>query len=274
MPPLICGSPLLFDQSFPRNNNELRRVAATLGEIEQQINQNSIHLIITEELKQIINAFDWSKFNDYPILRDIYRLLSQWFLQPHDRIIDVNLSNIVNHSPHPIPEYCALHGLVDIWSDELGRLLVKHDRHCPQNCFFIGIACELAYTGNAIGSYHNPSNARAFPLVGPEDKDSKLIDAYNWVALPNIQQRHIYVADFFRNYKAIGATRIERPSSGSHFKVRFKNKRSWTLDTNVDPIPHRFIDELEQIAEYPKQVIKTALTTGERPRKIIRFTNT
>lgn len=268
MPPLICGSPVLLDQSFPRSVDELRLVATTLGEIEKQVEDNEIHLILTEGLVYFIDAFDWHLRDSYPLLIEIYNLLCQWFLQPHERLIRVDLSNIHSSTPHPVPEGCTASGLVDFWADEIGKLLVKHDMCCPYNKYFIGIACELAYSGSPPREYENPNNLRAFPLVGPNEIPSKLIDAYEWEIPVDIHQKSVSVENIFTSYTAIGGIRINRPSSGSHYKVIFPHRRSWVLDPNVDPIPDDFLNELVSITGYPLKVIKYCLITGTLPRKV------
>ena len=57
MPPLLCASPVILDQSFPRNEYELRIVAIALGEIEKLISENRIHVLLTDVLSQIILEF-------------------------------------------------------------------------------------------------------------------------------------------------------------------------------------------------------------------------
>jgi len=91
MPPLICCSPVILDQSFPRNRLELDLVVDTLGKIQEQIEFNEVHLILTEQLAEVVENFDWDIREEYAILLDIYRLLSQWFLQQHERLIRIRM---------------------------------------------------------------------------------------------------------------------------------------------------------------------------------------
>ena len=140
MPPLICCSPVILDQSFPRNRHELNLVVDTLSKIQDQIKFDEVHLILTDQLSELVENFDWNIREEYAILLDVYKLLSQWFLQPHERLIRIDLSDINEYYKHPIPEGCKSQGLVDFWSDEVGKLLSKHDHHCSRNEFYIGIA--------------------------------------------------------------------------------------------------------------------------------------
>lgn len=275
MPPLICGSPVILDQSFPRDEHELSAVVDTLGQIGRQIENDQIHLILTEELANFVLEFEWKNRGDsYPILMEIHSLLNQWFLQSHERLVRFDLSDVNDYQPHPIPEGCSSVGLVDFWADEVGRLLALHDSCCPSNLYFIGIACEQAYSGSAPRLYCNPNVERCFPLVGPNEISRLLIDAYDWEVESDVQRQRVSVDKALRNYKAIGAIRIERPSSGSHYKMKFRKGRSWVVDRNVDPIPDEFLSQLVTITRYPLPVIKIALITGNLPRKILRFSIT
>ena len=176
MPPLICASPIILDQSFPRNEDELRIVKVALGEIQYFIENDLAHVILTNGLRDIVESFDWNQSSKY----DIYKLLDQWFLQKHKRLVEIDVSNIKDYVAHPIPKGCSGQGLVIFWADELGRMLVLHDRCCPVGRFFIGVGCERAFAGDCLGEYDNPNGERVFPLVGPENIN-KLAEAYEWV---------------------------------------------------------------------------------------------
>lgn len=270
MPPLICCSPVILDQSFPRDTSELYSVADTLGRIQEQVNRDEIHLILTDELAELVENFDWNVREEYTILREIYRLLNQWFLQQHGRLIRVDLSGVQEYDKHPIPEGCEAQGLVDLWSDEVGKLLTKHDKCCPRNRFFIGIACESAYCTGKQRRYINPSGHRAFPLVGP-CQISSLADAYDWQVPTDIMRQSVYIEDVTRHYKVIGSESLIRPSGGSHYKLMFKGGRSWVLDTNIDPVAEQYLSQLKSITGYELPVIKYALLNGELPSKVLRF---
>jgi len=270
MPPLICTTPTILDQSFPRNDEELYRVAESLGVIEEILKADKAHLILTNLLREIVEPFEWQ--NHHPILGDIRRLLCQWFLQPHERLVEINLDDIEDHNPHPLPFSCNSQGLFDFWSDEMGKMLVKHASCCSGDEFFIGIACELALCGEGLGEYDNPNNEKTFPLVGREELE-QLSDAYLWEDLPpNIYNTNVSFSNACRNCYVIGATRVDPPSGGSHYKVHFEGSRSWSLDKNIDPVSEDHLQELVGITGYPVTVIKTALIYGSLPQKnILRF---
>ncbi len=270
MPPLICCSPVILDQSFPRNRLELNQVVDTLAKISEQIKCDEVHLILTPQLAELVENFDWNVREEYTILLEIYRLLHQWFLQQHESLISLDLSDITRYYAHPIPEGCQSQGLIDFWSDEVGKLLSKHDRHCLNNKFFIGIACESAYCTGHSKCYINPKKLRVFPLLGPGDI-SILEDAYEWVVNTDIRNKNVSFNDVIRNYMTIGSYVLERPTGGSHYKLKFKGGRSWALDANINPVDEEYLRELETITGYPYLVVKYALINGELPRRRLRI---
>jgi hypothetical protein len=270
MPPLICCSPTILDQSFPRNINELHLILDTLVKIQDQLARNEIHLILTDVLAELVTNVDWNIREEYAILKEIYRLLNMWFLQPHEGLVPIDVSKIVTYYKHPIPEGCESKGLIDFWSDEVGKILSIHDRCCSNQKFFIGIACESAYCTNKRRYYINPDSLRVFPLVGPTETAS-LDDGYYWEVRHEIRRINIPFRNVLRNYRVIGSNKLERPHSSSHWKLKFKGGRTWTLDANIDPVAEDHLEELEAITGYPIQVIKYAFINGKLPGKKIRF---
>jgi hypothetical protein len=274
MAALLCPSPVILDQSFPRDDDELNLVAVALGELQLYIEEDKAHLIITNILRELVadfEGFDWTPPSRNKIQGEIYRLIQQVFLREHERI--VQLDNYIDlfvekeHLPHPVPKGCEKQGLVEIWSDELGIILVLHDQCCNKGEYFIGVACEHGFAGEPVGEYDNSTNTRAFPLVGP-DNIIILADAYDWDTPKDIHQKPVSLHDAQKNIHVIGGT-IAR-CDGDHFNVTFEGGRTWPL-TLRDPVPPPFLDELVPITHYPLKVIKTALITGKLPRKILKF---
>ena len=269
MPYLLCTSPTLLDQSFPRDSDELRMVAITLGEIQRQIEQNEICLILTDGLAAIVESFEWNDFQN-PTIREIYNLLNRWFLQKHEGLFTIDLSFISHSLKHPLPPSCCCEGLVDLWSEEVGKLLTFHDEHHKGNNFIIGIAYERAYVYGNTHSYINPDNYRCFPLVGPGNIHI-LEDMYDWDVGVDVMRQKITFSDVSKHYKAINARKLERPSTGSHYKLKFKEGRTWPLQANITCIPDCFLNELVPIAGLPLKAIKFALKKGKLPNKILRL---
>lgn len=278
MPCLLCLSPIILDQSFPRTEEELIFVATALGELEELINDNKVKLITTQIFYDFITEFDWVSTTNSDILREIYRFLSQLFLRQDDRIVDmnryidyVNSLPTTNYYPHPLPKKCEQQpGLLDVWSDELGKILFVHDQ-CSVNEFFIGVVCAYGFAVQCIDEYINPKNYRTFPLISPENI-SILIDAYTWDTPNNIHQKSVTVENVKKNCQVIGGI-LEKPDRDSHYKVKFQGVRPWTFSINDDPIPEAYLRQLVEKTQYPIEVIKTALISGKLPRKVLRLEN-
>lgn len=267
MPPLLCGSPCILDQSFPRNTHELHLVVDTLGELEQLVSQDRVHLVLTEALADLVTEIDWqTRGHQYPLLIDIYRLLNVWFLQPHERLIMVDTSNIQQAPVHPLPRGISDEGWASLWAEEIGKMLVIHDSVCKPG-FCVGIACEQAFTTGRPNAWQNDN--RSFPLVGPA-QIPELEDAYEWESPPSdLHQKLATLADAVKNVHLLGATAVDQCDGDSHYKVHFPGSRPWTLDFNVDPVPEKHVGELVAITGLPLPVIRTALVYGYMPRKNI-----
>jgi hypothetical protein len=268
MPPLLCPSPVILDQSFPRDDHELKTVAIALGVIQHFISENRIHVVLTFVLGQVIQNFNWNRGPQVvPLLMEIFRLLTQWFLQPHEGLVKFDVLAVKNYNPHPLPIGLSDEGLSIFWADEVGKLLVLHDVSVGHQGFCIGVACERAFCGKEPNSYNNPHGLRCFPMVGPNQLGD-LQDAYEWGGIPaEVHSRKVALSDVNRNYRLLGASGIEPPQRGSHYKVLFPGNRSWTLTQNIDPIPDSFLRELVPITNLPLLVIKTVLLYGFLPKK-------
>jgi hypothetical protein len=268
MPALLVPSPIMLDQSFPRSSGELSLVAVALGELETLVEQGAAQIVLTPTLCDFLADFDWSRDEANRLVHDIFRLLSQWALQQHGVSLSVDVSDVTGHEPHPVPNECHSQGLVDIWSDEIGRLLKCHDEDCGGFC--IGIASCQAFGGGVCGGYPTPYADRAFPLIGPENVAS-LENAYSYDLPAGTSKRSVSFSKAYKNVGLLGAARIDNPPGGSHFKVRFPGKRPWPLDRNHDPIPEAYLKELEEIVGMPVEVISYVLSTGEIPPLLIRI---
>ena len=273
---LICLSPILLDRRFPRSDRELIIVASALGELEQLVSDGKAKLITTSVLSDFMDDFDWTSPSSN-LLIEIYRLLSQLLLRQDDRIIDadryldrINSFDTLNYYPHPLPSRCEnQEGVLELWSNELGKILWLHDRCCSEGDFFIGIACAYGLADEELDEYINPENYRVFPLVSHQNIE-KLIDAYDWEIPSDIHQKNVTVENIKKNYQVIGGV-LESPEGGSHYKVKFPGQRPWTFSVNTDPLPERYLKQLVEKTGYPIGAIKTALISGKVPKKILRF---
>lgn len=272
MPPLLCPSPVILDHSFPRDDYQLRTAALSLGNLLSCIQSGQSVLILTATLRDFIKDIDWNSPMNHGLLREIYKTFSQLLLTRPRELLQVDVSSISGHMPHPLTKGTLPDkGNVEFWSDEVGRLLTLHDRRISGNEFFIGVACELAFAGDALNSYTNPTGARTFPLVGPSDL-SNLQDCYEWDLPANVHQIIISFDDVKHNYRVIGGSSFVCPKSGSHYMVHFPGKRSWSCDFNWGShIGENMLDELKSLCPYPLNVIKYALHTGALPVRKMRL---
>lgn len=260
----------MLDQSFPRSIGQLQTVALSLGKLASEVELGSVHLLMTETLRQIVIDFDWSPPREYTLLNDIYALLTQWFLQPHEGLVFLDTNTVAADAPHPVPAGCSCYGLVDIWADELGRVLKMHDACSPRR-FFVGIVCESAFSGGPLASYM--TDVRAFPLVGPTQIGT-LEDAYviqlEKAYLQQLKNQSVTFEQARKNCGLLGG-KLSKPGRGSHYIVKFPGARSWPLDANLDPIPSAYLDQLVAITKLDLLVIKFILINGLRPKPTLRL---
>jgi len=271
VPPLLCPSPLILDQSRQREIGELRCIASALGTIAKMVSEHSVAVVLTPVLREVVGDFAGQPWKYHALMQDIFRLLSQWFLQKHGGLVELDLASITGHVPHPVPSGCAADGLVMFWAEEMGKLLIVHDECGPQGGFSIGIACDKGFAGEPVGEYGAESAGQPrFPLVDPEAARS-LLDAYEWEYDSNVQKRKVTIEAAKSNCFALGCTRVLPPRRDSHCKFIFPGKRSWTLSLNDDPVPVAYLQELRGITGYPLKVVRHALLTGSLPRRKLRF---
>ena len=270
MPPLLAPPPEFLDQSFPRSDHQLRQIAFGLGEMERLERESLFEFLATPVLIEFVDNFDWSRAELHPLLLEILNFLNQLFLRSRHTGKIASLCDQVNDfAPHPLPENTENAGLAEIWCDELGKIFSVH-KEKQQQPFFIGIACSSAFAGGDIAKFPSEQINNAFPLIAP-DSIGQLDDAYYWNVSRDILQRDVSIADARRNIFILNAVSIDPPSAGSHFKVNFPGSRPWILDPNNDPIPIRFLKQLEEITGYPVAVVKHGLLEGNLPQQVFKL---
>jgi len=268
---LLAPSPVLLLQNFPRSQRELLRAAHALGNIQGLIEKKSISLIATPVLRDFIADFDWSDSRTNGIKQEIYALLSRWFLSGNSSVLFFKVEMDASLTLHPVPAACEEDIAVQIWSAEMASLLQVHDLRMGNDLFCIGVACDSAFSGDAIGSYKDLQvGQRYFPLVGPHTT-AELADSEIWLLDEAVKDIKISVAEAAKNLYTIGADSVFREHASSHIKVTFPGRRPWVLDVNVDPVADRFLGQLVEISGYPIGVIKYALRHGILPSKVSVF---
>ena len=272
MPPLLCLSPVLIDQSFPRDTSQLKTVAAALGLVYEQIHLGKARLVLTLTLRDFLDNVDFVNASNRGLLQEIHRSLKQMFLQTHGSVVVGDVRLVSEYTMHPVPVSASKLGFVEFWSDELGRLLVLHDRKIQGKEFFLGVACDSAFSGGNLGSYGQPSSQRAFPLVGPKELVTVLQDAFEWDLPPHCHQIVIGVEDVRRNFRKIGGIALDLPDKDSHYKVHFSDGSCWTFDHNWGrKIGNNVLNQLKSKSGMPLDVIKFCLKEGKTPRQKLRL---
>ena len=272
MAPLICPSPNIIDQAFPRSVEELRLIRLALARLSEGIQAGEFALILTSPLQQYVMdldiTFDWSRIAEFPELQVIYHVLAQMALQQHG-VVAVNVSSVKARSLHPLPKACRADGAGQIWSEEAGRLLTVHDEECGGNTAFIGVGCTSAFAGGTLGEYDNPQSLPCFPLVGP-NQVSCLADSFQW-DVPEGVDRMAISFDTAKNRVSLLGGRVTKPKGSSHYEVKFKGGRTWPLDVNFPEVPEQYLKQLESITGFELAVIKYVLVYGKWPKRKSRI---
>lgn len=274
MPPLLCPSPLMLDHAFPRSQLELSRVASALGELELVVRSGDAAIAITGALRDFLEVFDWEHDGRCgSVLSEIYRFCSLLFLYEGPRVVSLAVDSVDVTEPippHPAPADATDGVFVDYWREELGVVFRLHQAVCkPGSTPFIAVACTSQFAGEPSPGYET-SEVEHFELVGPKHLSS-LGDALTWDIPAGTADQTVSFSDAYRNLAILGCCGIDKPSGGSHYKARFEGKRPWVLDPNTDPIPDRFLGELEEITGLPSRAVKFALKTGRLPPRRLRL---
>jgi hypothetical protein len=266
MASLLCPSPIILDQSFPRDEAILRTVGKALGELQGLAERGTIAILLTDMLKLFVRDFDWNRAGPYPLLMDIHNLLVSWCLQPNEVILTAQLEGVGAGEPHPLPDDCKEVGNAALWAEEAAKLLYVHDAAAHGTEFFIGIACPQAFAGlKKCGYPEQAAQIRKFPLLGPCDL-AELSDAFTWEYPNNLHLRSVSYGDAKRNVHLLGGT-VAETAVGSHYKVSFMGApRPWVLDYNEDPVKDSFVGQLVPITGFPFEYVKTVLLEGRLPR--------
>src|SRR5829696_7273886 len=142
MPALLCPSPLLLDQSVPRELDVLRMVAVGLGELAAGTETERVRVVLTETLSDFILEFTW---DDRPpdtiaLARDLYRHCNLLFLAGSARTILADTSGVGSGASHPVPVGSGESELVDYWQEEASKLL-ELDQEAGSGKHSLAVAC-------------------------------------------------------------------------------------------------------------------------------------
>ena len=271
MPPLLCLSPQLLDQSFPRSDIELHVVADVLADLDGLRMAEIAHLALPDTLASYVEEICWSRPNPQGRLLDVHRYLVALFAQPASGVVRVDVECVADAPPHPIPAGCQMEGWADEWAEEVGRLLRRHDRSLPGNGFFIGLFVGSSGATSASYAYdsHQRPTDRSFPLVDAGTLDD-LEDAYASDVPAHYADRTVKLRDVLRNYRALGAIALERPSGDDHYHVVFPGGKKLTFAQNWTEIGENVISELRGLTKWSSAEVKYALCEGKNPKATLK----
>lgn len=269
--PMLCPSPVLWDQSFPRDAEVLTVVGKALGEMQQLLENAKALLALTPMLQLFVLDFDFDRTGPYPLLTIIHSLMVQWCLQPSDAVHVVSTDAVAGYSPHPLPAEINHQGNAPLWAEEAGKLLVLHDHVAPGGGFFIGVACPYGFSGRAKGHYRpEDRDVRKFPLVA-KDEVCTLQDAFAWDLPANLHNQSVTFQNAKDHVYVLGGS-VADPTSGSHYTVTFaRAPRPWVLDYNEDPLKDTFVKQLVPLTGFDFEVIKHVLIYGTFPPRRFRL---
>jgi hypothetical protein len=269
MPPIVIPSPRVLDQTFPKSKFELRLAAASLGELVKSARNGHLRVGLTDAIRELTRGenYDWSTSTNRLRL-DILNQFAQLFLVATDSVT-LDSTHHGAYTAHPTP--CGLpstDGLAGIWADEVGELRSRHDRVTgTRRPGCLAIACDEAWAGTQDRSCANePNDPPPLPTVGPAEVDG-LSDAFTRSAPKSPAGTKVSVAAAKRHVHLLGGD-VQEQDDGSHIPVKFDRSRTWALDTNNDPVPDTYLDELRPITGMPLAEIKTVLVRGTRPVEV------
>ena len=271
MPPIVCPSPDILDNTFPRSVGELRRVLSAVERLATMVQEERLILLLTTPLRAFIadDLFDWTRMNEFPQLLDIYNVLIRLALQ-QSGVERVDLSGVTAHHAHPVPHGCENLLSAPPWAEEIGKLYVLHNERCNGGDPFVAVACTLAFAGEHLGAYSHSDGTAHFALIGPEDV-AQLSDSVEWDLPDGIANRSVSFDQAKNRLRMLGGS-VKKAKGSSHYQVKFAGERTWPLDKNYRFVPDVYLAELEDITHLPLSVIKFVLINGIWPGKRRRLT--
>ena len=259
LPPLLCPSLAIVDQSWTRNHDELRMIGVALGSIADLVSNDRAHLVMTLDFIDIFEKFDFQRTGPYPLLTDIHRHIALWFEQ--QRGVYFPACDGAPQHAHPAPA-AAAGGQAAVWCAEVAKLLALHDNCCHGAEYFVGIACHRGFSGSDPVGYTN-APARAFPVVGSQSY-TNLAAGFVWDIPEDLLKKSVSFAAAKNNVHLLGG-KVVKAQGTSHYSVQFVGTRTWTLDKNHDPVLDDHLHELVPITGLPYEFVKATLLTGARP---------
>src|ERR1017187_8310035 len=230
----ITLSPIFLDHAFPRNENELRVVASSLGDLVEDLEAGNVLLVFPEVFEEFLDLslYAWQQKPAIDSwLRDIANHLFHILNQLPKSVMRLRLEVVAGRQPHPVPGGVAS-DLTDEWAVQMAELLEKHDAAITGNGYFIGIACPYRYAGLDAGGYAPPLPARYFPLVCANTARSQLVSFMTYRCSQNLRSQRLTYRHVKQNFKFIGGTELRDVSGSDHQRLHFAGGRWVEFDTD------------------------------------------
>lgn len=273
MPPLVCLGPQLLDHSFPRSDIELYEVADALAEIDELRETHELCLALPGTLALFTEEFCWDRPTQQKQLLDVHRYLAALFAHPSEGVERIDVDCVEDWVLHPVPAGCEREGLIAMWSEEVGRLIRRHDSSVSDGGYCIGI---FVGTSEAVRAGYDCESevdrqARQFPLVDARGL-TNLEDAYVWKIPADYARRTVKPRDVIANFRAIGAVELREPEGDDHYHVVFpprggQDKAKWQFAQNWSQLRDMHIAQLRRLTGLPAAAVKYGLLEGKDPRE-------
>jgi hypothetical protein len=252
-----------MDFSFPRSGFELADVETALLKLEEEIESESVSLVLTPMLGEMLAEVTYS--GNQGIVQHVYGVVQRWIMGKDGRVVWFNQPPAPG-SNHPLPP-CSTKGNVSVWADEAKGI---SDALALSEAPFgaISALCVRATIGATPCEAWSADDSR-IRLCGLEDA-LKGPEAYQYVVDPDASKRSPSLASLRLNYKLIGGQGLRKSKrAGSHTQhLEFAAGRSWPLDVNYDPISGASMISLEKCSRLPAAYIRSALNTGQAPAAV------
>jgi hypothetical protein len=267
----VTLSPIFLDQAFPRNENELRVVASSLGDLIEDLEAGTVLLMVPEVFEEFLDLslYSWQQKPAIDSwLRDIATHLFQILNQLAKSVIRLRVDVVNGRPPHPVPGGVASE-LTDEWAVQMAGLLEKHDAAIAGNRYFIGIACPYKYAGLEDGGYTPPLPIRYFPLVSARTARAQLMPYHSYDAPINLKSQRLTYRHVRQNFKFIGGIELKDVSGSDHQRLHFGGGRWVEFDTggkrDSTLIPDAWMKQVCAKLDLPDEAadaVKAALIAG------------
>jgi hypothetical protein len=289
MPPLLCPSPVLLDQTFPRSLTQARAVNVALSKFLELLKEESALHLMTESLQERLKLWYDGKID--PGHLEIGSELSEKEvkqLSQQCRAIFVSLANLVTSRQndrywidtdeveeeliHPIVwDYAGMY--VEKWRRELGRVAILHARVATEYRPFAAVACLESFGGNrgfARSSMDLDPAIYQLPIVDP-DGVGELGNAFSYKAT-EVDQSPIPASAARAQLPKVGLRMDVTPSGAWKIYHRQHRTREILLNIRGNELEWPDVERIASLTDdVPAAAVHFLLKHGHLPEKELRL---